>query len=169
MARPRVVTPRRRKQWSFIPAISINMSGDATVIGGSIAFGSGGQTVLRMIGEYTIGLSGAPVAGDDAFVVVAIGKVSTDAATLGATAMPDPAGEPDYPWLFWQSHGFRYNDAEISPDMANGSVRHAFDIRSQRKFGPGESLAMVFQYANDTGDPPLAVTVAHTRVLIALP
>ena len=94
--------------------------------------------------------------------------VSTDAATLGATAMPDPLGEVDYSWLYWADHTFSYPGTAVSGLEPFGSLRKSFDVRSMRKMKPRESLIMVVQYADSSGAPPLTFFAASTRVLIGL-
>ncbi len=161
---------RLSKSWGFLPAVSVAMTADGTFGTSGLSF-LAPDTVLRMIGEYTIGLSGAGTNGDGVFVVFAIGVISTDAFSLGATAMPDPGQEPDYPWLYWQSHGFRYPTATGTAigegnDGPQATVRKSFDIRSMRKMKPRETLFGVLQYVDITGAPPMRADIGHTRVLI---
>ncbi len=47
-------TPRRRKQWGSIPAFALPMTATVTSAPAGLAFDSGGNTVLRMMGEYII-------------------------------------------------------------------------------------------------------------------
>jgi len=126
------------------------------------------STVLRMLGEYIIGPDSAPTAQDACTVVVGIGVFSADAFTLGATAVPDPAEEADYPWLYWASHDFFYASTEVDPSHAGGSIRKAFDIKSMRKMKPRETLGGVFQYVDTAGAPPLQMEFSITRVLVGL-
>ena len=91
-------TERKAKLWAAIPSLTATIVADSTAIGGALLFTSP-QTVLRMLGEYTICPNAATVAVDICKVTVGLAKVSADAYALGATAMPDPAGEPEFPWL----------------------------------------------------------------------
>jgi len=167
----RVVTPKRRKSWNVLLAIAQNIVGNATVLGSALQFTESGNTVLRMMGEYIITPNGTIAAEDQATVTVAIGVVSSDAFDLGATAIPDPAGEPEYGWLYWQSHRFEFVAATPASDQGNagGAIRHSFDVRSQRKMGAGQSLCWVLQYVNTTGNPNLRISLGQCRVLLALP
>ncbi len=97
---------RLDKEWSRLTGIIVNLTASTTTIIGSLAF-SRAQTAMRMIGEYAIGPSSAPAAGDAAVVTIGIGVVSTDAVTLGATAMPDPGDEFEFPWMYLGEHTFR--------------------------------------------------------------
>ena len=168
MARPRMMVARRRKEWAALPGNNIDMTASGTSLGSSIAFTLGGQTVLRMMGEYAIIPTSAPTIGDRVTVTVAIGVVSTDAFNVGATAVPDPSGEPGYPWLYWASHPFRFAAATIDPRTAASELRHSFDVKSQRKLSIGQSLAMIVEYADLSGNPSLSLVVGSTRVLLAL-
>ncbi len=174
MARPRhgvvVVTPKRRKQWTAIPGIVLTQAADATLLGASLAFGEGGNTVLRMRGEYTIVPgSTAPVAADRVKITLALGVISSDAFAAGAASVPDPAGEPEYPWLYWAEHTFEFGSNSLDPSSAGASLRQAFDVKSMRKFSPGQSLAWISQYTDLAGTPSVRVSFGQTRVLLALP
>ena len=156
---------RQRKHWHDLPATLINLTASSTGAGGAFATVDP-FTVLRMIGEYVIGPTSAPTALDACRVSVAIGVVSSDASAAGAASLPDPQDESDYPWLFWADHPFFFPVADADPDSAPTAVRRTFDIRSMRKIKPRESLQVVFQYGNITGDPPITVVMGQTRFLV---
>ncbi len=158
---------RKEKQWDGIPSIALLLTGSGVSIGGSFAFTSV-QTVMRMIGEYVISPTSAPAALDGAKITVGIGRVSTDAFAVGASAMPDPEAEPEYPWLYRKDHVFSYAGTDPEAAGAGISLRQPFDIGAMRKFRPGESLAVVVQYTNIVGFPPLSVNVASTRILLTI-
>ena len=159
---------RKEKRWTSLPGINLALVASGTTIGGSINFGEN-LTVMRMIGEYILGPTGAITAGDACSIKLGIGVVSTDAATLGATAVPDPGGEPSYPWLFWATHAFFYptTGAPLQPAGDQESTRRAFDIRSMRKMKPRESLLWIVEYVDDAGTPPMQLKLGQTRVLVA--
>ena len=158
---------RSVKAWTVIPSLPLNYVGDSTVIGGGIAFAAPG-TVLRMIGEYTIGPTANVTATQISLVIVAIGIFSTDAFTLGATAMPDPGDEPDYPWLYWATHPVHFSQTASPSDPAGqgGSARHTFDVRSMRKFKPRETLGVVTQFVRVSGTATVTCVTPPARVLI---
>ncbi len=161
-------TPKMAKEWSNIPGASVDVSGFGTFVGGNLAVSVPG-TVIRMLGEYTITSRATLAALDSALVAVAIGFVSTDAATVGAASMPDPNSEPEFPWLYWASHPLSSTGAgSDNSDQTNGiSVRKSFDVRSMRKFKPGRSLIVVIEAIDTAGNMPITVTLGATRVLIA--
>ena len=155
------------KQWTRIQPVTVAMTADAIAVGGGRDF-TEAQTVLRVVGEYDIQATAAPVQFDAAHITVALGIFSTDAFDLGQTAMPDPANEADYPWLYWASHLLRFGAAAIQDADGAGFVRRTLDIRSMRKVKPRETLGWVFQYENGGGDPPINVGNERCRVLVGI-
>ncbi len=164
MARQFSRGPRSVKEWLSIPAINAGLVAAGTTGGAAVGFNAP-ATILRMIGEYTIGPTTNTVANDAMTLTVAIGVVSTDAATLGATALPDPFSEPEYPWLYYQSHQLIFPTTSADPRSAQSSLRHGFDIRSMRKVKPRESLVLFAEYTDLGGTPPIQWMVGVTRVL----
>ena len=141
-------TARRQKQWARIPGFVTSFSADGTQAPAGFATAAGSQpTVMRMLGEYTIVADTAPVVAESAFLTVGIAVVSTDAFALGSTAMPDPAIELEFLWLYWAEHGF---------------------IRSMRKLRARETLAVILQYAVTNGTPDIRMLMSSTRILLAL-
>ncbi len=158
---------KRRKVWSAIPSFTANMTADNTFAIASVG-NFAGNTVLRMLGEYGVAPTSAPSTTDQAKCTIGIGVVSTDAFNVGASAMPDPAGEPGYPWLYWAEHPLFYSATTQDAASAVGTVRQAFDIKSMRKVTDRQSLVFIFQYTDILGAPPLTMAASQTRVLIAL-
>ena len=159
--------PRKAKVWSFMDGGLNGFTGNATSLLASVVSSGDAQTIMRMIGSYIIGPTSAPTALDRAFIGVGIGFVSTDAATLGLTAMPDPESEPDYPWLYWRSHALRFAGTDPESGSAESTVRVDFDVKSMRKWPKRTSLVFVAEYVDSTGTPPLFIMAASTRILLA--
>ena len=161
---------RMDKEWNSIPAFDQALTA-AAIFGPANVSPNTSATVIRMLGEYTIGNTAATTAGDAAIVAVGIGVVSAEAFAVAAGAgMPNPGGEPEYPWLYWASHTLSYPKAlsgTISGDSELPVIRRAFDIKSMRKMKPGQVLAFILQYIDITGAPPLTFRASHTRVLFA--
>ena len=154
------------KHWELLPSSS------SAFTTGSTAFLSGNTpghpaTVLRMLGEYAIGSTAAPTALDACLISVGIGIVSADAAELGSTAMPDPSVEAEFPWMYWAEHAVFFSTTAADPNGANATVRRSFDVRSMRKIKPRETLALVAQYVDVVGAPPVQLVTAGIRVLFA--
>jgi len=166
-------TPKRAKRWSVMPGLSATIT-VAGVSGGSFLNFADPTTVIRMLGSGVITTSGVAVAGDRCDLTVAIGVVSQDAAALGVTALPDPRGEPAFPWLYWETFCLFFpapcsaSTAGLGPSGATDSVRFKFDIRSMRKIRPREALITLVEYTDGSGTPPIQFEMAQTRILLAL-
>ena len=154
------------KEWGCIPAFDQAFSADATIVIASLPFVES-MTILRMLGEFIITARTAPVALDAIRIGVGLGIVSTDAFAVGGSAMPDPLGEPEYPWLYWSEHWLFFPTSALESGLATTSVRRAFDVKSMRKVKNRESLVFVFQYGNDVGNPEVIFAGSETRVLVA--
>ena len=159
---------RQSKQWSSILGAQfiLTTNGHSAIAGTS--FDEAG-TVLRMLGGYTIGATSAPTAVDSVGITVGIGIVSDNAFAVGTTALPAPATSPEFPWLYWASDSLFFSTTSVQGSgSAPANVRRNFDVRSMRKFKPGETLTLIVQYADIAGAPPVTVTTSQTRVLIGL-
>jgi len=169
MARQQMQTPRKPKFWAQIPGIPLDFTADATMIGGSLTFAEGPNTVMRMLGEFLYAPTTSPAAQDEALLFFAIGVASGDAIALGSTAIPDPGAEPEYSWLYWKSVPIFYNSTTIDGATAQlpGSGRVEFDVKTRRVIRPREGLFWVVQYSDIAGTPPITVGIGGTRVLLA--
>ena len=158
--------PRRERLWSALPEVNATLTVAGTTGGSQLAFSSS-QTVVRMIGGgFLMYSDSAPTGADAMSLTVAIGVVSTDAATLGATALPDPAAEPDYPWLYWKPLAIFAAATTVVSSDGPGFQRYSFDIRAQRKLKAGQSLALFAEYVDGNGTPPVRWHADQTRVLL---
>ncbi len=128
--RGRMLTPRRRKEWSGLPGTIFALTSDSTTAGGILAFAGSGNTILRMMGGYVIGPTSAPAAVDRVVLTVAMGIVSSDAASAGSASLPDPADEPEYPWLYWRQHALFFAGVDPEASAVGAGVRESFDVRS---------------------------------------
>jgi len=167
MARERFGGRRMAKKWASMPGIAQPFTASGTTAMTSLQFVDP-FTVLRMIGSFMVRPTDNVVALDGATVVIGIAVLSTDA--FAANQTPDPGAEPEYPWLYWQESTVHYGTT-ASPDAAlagAGVIRRNFDIRSMRKVKPRESLAVIGQYVDIVGAPPLTVDWDQTRVLLAV-
>ncbi len=161
---------RMTKRWISLPDFEVVFTANGTRLFGILSL-TEPSTVMRIMGEYSVQCQGAGVfvTLDKALVTIGIGVVSTDAAELGFTAMPDPADELQYPWLYWREHTITVFDAAAldgSQDQAFHRV--SFDVKSMRKLKPRESLVMIGQYRDVVGTPPVEVFSAAARVLLAV-
>jgi len=156
------------KKWFNIGASSATLSvnGQTTLLG-TLDFDEP-STILRMIGEYAFQPDNTvtAVAGDQANITVGIGIVSLDAAVAGASAMPDPAGDSQYDWLYWRSHAYYVGTILTNPVVA---IRHVFDIRSMRKVKPRSTVVFLMQFDIASLSPVVKFIQPIVRVLVGLP
>ncbi len=167
MAR-RTFTQRKtidNKQWDAIPATRLSESTTNTFLGGSIAFNVP-ATILRCRGQVWAAMDATKQVSDLFGVVVALGILSTDAVTLGATAAPDPGGEPEYPWLWWGQMLLEAFVAAGTEAWGTSAQRLEVDTKGMRKVKPGQSLVWVAQVNVASGAPLITIELGQVRVLI---
>ena len=104
--------------------------------------------------------------GDRIRLTFGLGIVSTDAATLGSTAVPDPGGEPDYPWLWWGTMDLLSYLAVGNESWGTSRQIVDVDTKAMRRFKPGQSLIWIVEAASVSGAPVTDVIFHQTRVLI---
>ncbi len=153
------------KQWASIPALGTAITGDGTFQGGSVAFAVP-ATILRCRGFVQAAFASGVQVGDDMNINFGLGIVSTDAFAAGAGSMPDPAGEPEYPWLWWQEVFLNSEQVEEPVSWGPGALRLDVDTKAMRKVKPGESLVWVGEATQSLGAPEVNVDFGRTRVLI---
>ena len=155
------------KQWTAAPGLLGSITTDTTTIGGSLAF-SVPATILRWRGYISafMGESGA-TAADRMAITCGIGIFSTDAVTLGATALPDPADEPEFPWVWWKEFVL-HTEVAAGPSGGWGiqAQRYEIDSKAMRKVKPGESALIVIQSTNAAGAPTVKLDIGQLRVLV---
>ncbi len=159
---------RRQKVWERIASAQLALTANGTFVGNRLT-ALGGRTILRMLGEVTVGPTSAPTALDSVLITVGIGVVSDDAFALGPTALPDPGEDPEYPWLFWWQFPLFFAGTSVDGGNAQISGRKGFDIRSMRKMKNSESLGWVVQYEDVVGTPPIHLDIGTLRLLTLLP
>ena len=164
----RTRSARQRKHWHLIGDQLVEFAANGTGLLGSFT-AAGGEpfTFIRGLGELSIAPNGSGVVGGDACVLAAaIGVVSADAIALGVTALPDPAAEPDYPWLWWYQAQMQFPTASGSMvGLATEAARIRIETKAMRRLGPREGLILVAEYVDLVGTPPIDV-VASARFLV---
>ena len=169
MAR-RIVTSRPAKtidykQWDSMPTVQIAGAAAATHQGGAITFNVP-ATILRCRGELLMYFDATKQVGDLMIVTAALGIVSADAYTAGVGSMPDPAGEPEYPWLWWGE--WRLDSIVAAAEEGAGLTVHrvSVDTKAMRKIKPGQNIAWIFELGGVVGAPATIIEQTQTRVLI---
>lgn len=161
---------RQRKEWKSLGAggIDATLSSAGNNLMVNNPFGEP-CTILRIIGEVTVSFAVQTlVAGDAANITMGIGIVSSDAATVGSTAMPDPVSDPGFPWLWWYSTQLRNMSVTTESLFADGAgyARIRVESKAMRKVSPSESLVVVAEWTDINGAPIVNVDWAGARFLV---
>jgi len=165
-------TPKRRKEWQSISSSELALTANGTSVGGGLTQLTGGTTIVRVRGEILIRLTpgGTFAAGDDALITIGLGVFNADAFTLGATAMPEPSDDVEFPWMWWHQTrlGAFSNSAESTSSIVVAD-RVKVDCKAMRKVPLITIMGWVVQYEDVSGAPPVSVGINRMRVLAALP
>ncbi len=166
MARQRFAA-RKEKQWAGIGGTGATFTANITTALVGISF-AGTATIMRILGGWSVKASGdaAVVQGDSADIVVAVGVFSTDAFTLGGTAMPDPVTDESFPWLYWKGFSFWSSSGSTASAMMSEVGVFDIDVKGMRKVKPSETLGVVVQYFDRVGAPNLRLDWYPARVLL---
>ena len=169
MARNFAAGRRTDKQWTSVTSQGNNFTADGTSIAsGGLDF-TEAQTVMRCRGSALCAFNAATTALDEADITLGLGIFSTDAFNAGSASMPDPAGEPDYPWLWWgvfQMFSPFVIDGTGSDDSGALIHRLEIDTKAMRRVKPRQTLGWIAQYVDQTGTPSVRLSFAQTRVLV---
>ena len=152
-------TARRRTEWdnTVTGEVVIAPGAQATVdmtAGFRAADGRKGLTLLRIFGSLTVR---AVIANGLHQWVAGIAYVSAEAA--GALALPDPAVDGNFPWVWWKGgHIFEATDF---------SQVHMVDTKGKRNFREADAQIR-FQFDNDGVANSIGFSL-RLRALYALP
>ena len=155
---------RQRKHWHGTINTTQKFVGASTGILANFPIDSP-ATILRTLGQVLLSASETDtVAGDQCAVTLGLCVVSTDAFTVGASAMPDPASEPEFDWLWWHSSQFFIPATPLGRSL--GEVdRVTIASKAMRRVSHSEQLVLLGEYVNIAGSPPIDVS-AGIRFLI---
>ena len=153
------------KAWSAIPGQDQETAVTGTlIVSGGLSF-TAPSTILRVRGSLYVGFDETQQAGDRANIVFGLGIVSTDAFTLGPTAVPDPSADPNYSWLWY---GEAILEAFVAAGFEGiGASQQRFDIdtKAMRRIRPGETLCLIAQATQMTGAPQTIIRTGQLRTL----
>ena len=159
MARPRGFPQGRTRQsvpkgreWGIGPGGTVSISiGAGTVIVGDGATPTVSKlTIMRTRGEILLAVESLGAAGDDVSLFFGMGIVSTDAFTVGSAAVPGPATDISFPWMWWNVIHFNPKVDALGIDGVT-SVRVPVDVKAMRKFGVDQVLGLVAQFQDEQG------------------
>ena len=153
------------KTWSSLTRSVFNPAAGGTFSGSS--FASGLQaTILRARGYVQATMDSTKQVGDNMTLTFALGIVSTDAFGAGAGSLPDPAAEPEYPWLWWGAMDLTAQVAAGDDAWGSHSQRLEVDTKAMRRLNPSQSLIWVAEATSVAGAPVVEAIFGQTRVLI---
>ncbi len=153
------------KQWFAIPFLRQESGTDGTLSGGAIGF-LVPATILRMRGYVQVSLDATKQVDDRVLVTFGLAIMSTDAFLLGPTSFPDPADEPEFPWLWWAQMQLEAYVTAGEEAWGMTAQRLEVDSKAMRKVKPGQSLVWVAQKSDTAGAVVSNLVFGETRVLI---
>ncbi len=138
------------KHWNAIPSLNLKVGTAATSLGGGLSFVAP-ATILRARGYVSASFDATQQAGDEMLCTFGLAVISTDAFTAGGGSVPDPADEPEYPWLWWKQM-FLESFVAANEGAYGVSAQYAeVDTRAMRRIKPGETLCWVMQRTGVVG------------------
>jgi len=142
--------PRRMVQWTNGPGDETSRAFVATglvILGLGIETGTQKFTITRIRGVLTFTLNTIAALANGFRFTYGIGIVSSDAFSVGVTAIPNPQDDMDWPWMY---HGFT---SMLSPtgtlsDIGSAAVvRIPVDVKAMRILNLNEVVFMAVDAA----------------------
>ncbi len=170
--------PRRLTDWALGPGgndlatldVSSTSSSGTEVLGQGISPTNSQLTIVRVRGTISSRLTVAGAQGSGFHLVFGLGIATADAFTdIGATALPDPFDDSDWPGWMWLGsvHMHTSIGALAVGDPSVNPVITTIDAKSMRKLQLNEVMFLAMQ-SGETGTSVIEVA-AYTRVLFKLP
>ena len=154
------------KAWTFMPSSTVQVGTSATTLGAGLLNFDAPGTILRCRGYFQASMDATKQVGDDMTMSLGLGIVSSDAAAAGAGSMPDPSGEPEYPWIWWGQLKLRAYLTGGAESWGTTAQRIEIDSKAMRRFKPSQSLVLIVQSSTSTGSPVVDYDFGQIRVLI---
>jgi len=165
---------RRRTGWEEGPgsssvAAAFSASGSAILGAGLVALADG-LTVARIRGNMELVLNSATAALSGYHGAVGIGKTTSEAFTVGITALPTPLTDAD--WDGWMWHSF-YDLHAVTGAASDGVnavsnyLRIPVDSKAMRKFDLSDTLFVVTEVI-EVGVATMSIHF-DSRILLFLP
>ncbi len=155
------------KEWRLLAGATQTFSTVGTRVASAVLAFTAPATILRIrCHDILLMLDSTQQVGDTIILTLGLGIVSSDAAALGATALPDPGAEAEYPWLWWGQSVLRSEVAAGVNDRGSSMYRFGVDSKAMRRVKPGQSLLWVIEASGLAGAPVTLIDVCSTRVLV---
>jgi len=170
----RARAPRRKSSWEFGPggtAVTSVGSSTSVIIGGGVAAGQNGLTLVRLRGSLQAYLTATDATNSGFHCAFGVGIASSDAFGVGVTALPNPADDAGWPgWLyhrFFDLHSFNATIVESMAAGGLGSVQFEVDSKAMRKLGINETIFASLQTI-EAGAASMSIWF-ESRTLVKLP
>ncbi len=155
------------KQWFSTPSLVAEVTTNGNTLGGAINFLEP-ATILRVRGAIHTQFDESVQVGDRMRITAALGIISTDSFNSGSANVPDPAGEPEYPWLWWDSwvHEATLTSGVPGSTWGPGAPRAVVDTKAMRRMKPSQSLVTIVETSEAIGAPTVQIHIGQMRTLI---
>ncbi len=154
------------KSWTPIASFSAQTNSETTTAGNGFSVGST-STILRTRGFVQASMNDSGKAVDDnVLVTFGLGIVSSDAFAVGASALPDPAIDANYPWIWWGEMFLESQSTTNAEGWGISAQRVDVDSKAMRRIQQSQTLAWVIQTSSSAGAPVIDLAIGTTRVLV---
>ena len=150
------------------------MSADGVTAGAGFLSASARFTIRRVRGVIIASLNGTLAGSDHVRIGIGLAVFSTDSVVAGGASLPEPLGDPAFPWMWWREISLRMPGSSTNATWVNpggwglAAQQIEVDVKAMRIIRPDQSLAWVIQYSNTSGNPPVALDFGIHRVLEGL-
>ncbi len=170
------VRAKRMTAWDSGPetgAIAVTGVGKSLWTTGVVLASASSATIVRVRGEVTLMLDLATGPGDGFTGALGIGIVSSDAFTVGQTAVPGPESDPD--WNGWLWHQYYHmtgiaaqsQGENVGVNSSADILRIKIDSKAMRIIKSNEIMFGMFERTVEAGTAGMRL-FANTRVLLKL-
>jgi len=153
------------KAWRGLPGLDTTFSANAVIAGsGQLAF-TAPATILRVrTPDILVQFDETQQVDDEIHLTWGLGVFATDVFAAGS--FPDPADEPEYPWLWWGVKRLHSTATGALDQIGSSVVRFSADTKAMRRVHPSQSLAWVLQIGGAIGAPVTIYHLSQSRVLV---
>ncbi len=163
--------PQRQFVWSdILTSMSVEalLGAPTKSVGTNLGVGiGGGVTLIRTRGWASFHFDPTSIA-DTFNVGIGLGVYSSDAFTIGATAMPGPLTDADYDWIFHTTlvFGPAFSATEDGTNIRNNHWLEV-DSKAMRKIKPNQTIGWIAEGDVLSGGGTVDLSVS-TRYLFKL-
>jgi len=170
-ARGRVrVAAKRSRVWIGTPTNFFQLAGGttsfSTIVTEAQLQNLGKPTIARCRGQLLVNMDrSAEVAEDRALVGMGLTLVSNQAVAVGATAIPSPIANDEWPWLWYYTSSLKTPTTLTEDEQGFRWERIEVDSKSMRKAPPDHVMVFVVDVVSVAGTPDIELS-GFIRVLL---